>query len=146
MFGRKFIFYCFASCILMEMVEVSVETARRQLGFCEAKHITKELWAVSLASWKLVLALTFDLSSLGNIMDVLTGYTSSAAVGAGTSRGAVAGKCAVGTGSQSEKALSLGPEMLSKPECRPKEVWPKGPTYWALPKGWESHVASVSKA
>lgn len=50
MFGRKFIFYCFASCILMEMVEVSVETARRQLGFCEAKHITKELWAVSLAS------------------------------------------------------------------------------------------------
>lgn len=50
MFGRKFIFYDFASCILIDMVAVSVDTARRQLGFCETEHMAEELWAFSLAS------------------------------------------------------------------------------------------------
>lgn len=129
MFGRKCIFYDFASCLLIGMVAVCVDTARRQLGFCETEHTVEELWAFSLASWKLVLALTFNLSGLHDILGVPARHTSSAAMGAGTSSGAVAGKLAVGTEFRPGKALPMGLEMLSKPESRPKGGWPIGPTY-----------------
>lgn len=76
-----------------------------------------------------MLALTFNLSSLHNIIGVPAGHSSSAAMGAGTSSGAVTGKSAVGTGSRPGKALPMGLEMLPKPECRPKGVWPIGPPY-----------------
>lgn len=72
---------------------------------------------------------TFNLSGLYNIIGVPAGHTSSAPMGAETSSRAVAGKSAVGTGSQPGKALPIGIEMLSKPECGPKGVWPIGPTY-----------------
>lgn len=94
---------------------------------------------------KAKLALTFDLSSLHNITDIPTGHTSSVATAAGISRGTVAEKSAVGTGSRPEEGLSVGLEMLSKRECRPKKVRPIGPTYWALPKDWGPHIASVYK-
>lgn len=148
MFDRKIFFDYFPSCILMEVVEPSVGTAGSQLRFCEAEHITKKLWASSLTSCKLVLALTFDLSSLHNTAGVPTGDTSSgAAVGAGTSLGAAAGVSAVGTGSRPRPESPVGPEalgMLPKPERRPR-VWPGGPADWALPKRWGSHATGVSK-
>lgn len=43
MLGRKFIFYYFSSCILMETPEVSVNTASRQLGLCKAEDIPKKV-------------------------------------------------------------------------------------------------------
>lgn len=53
MLGRKFIFYYFSSCILMETLEVSVDTARRQLGFVRLSTSQKGhgLLALPPESW-----------------------------------------------------------------------------------------------
>lgn len=108
MFGRKCIFYDFASCLLIGMVAVSVDTARRQLGVCETEHMVEELWAFSLASWKLALALTFNLSGLHDRIGVPAGQASSAAMVQGPAAGQRQGSLQWEQGSGQEKHFPWG--------------------------------------
>ena len=66
MFNRKFFFYYFSSCILREVVEVSVDTACSQLRFCKAEHIPPKFMGFQPSLLKVCAGLHIPSFSLHN--------------------------------------------------------------------------------